>query len=248
MQEIWDSHFHLASDGDLDFVDINGILCTLSANECLSVIDVDRRFTTNVYLFLGAHPWYVEELDVGKVKEMLRKYRDRIFGLGEIGLDKRRGPDMKVQLNILEQLFSIASQLDLSVNLHCVRAFSDMLSLIRDFSVPWIIIHSFSGSLFYLEKFLAQENCFISLSPFLLKKVDKLRELLYLIPLNRLLIETDYPYQCKDIRVWLDLMKFIATIKNCSESDLLIQVRRNLLVAVGEYGASESNQSFTKWS
>ena len=243
MEEVWDSHFHfsLSRNGNPTLVEVNGILCTVSVTECLSILNMDREFKGDIYLFLGAHPWYVEGLDIGKIREVLERYRNSIFGLGEIGLDKRRGPNIKEQLAVLEQLFSMASQLALPVNLHCVRAFSDMLSLLRDFSIPRVVVHSFSGSLFYLEKFLSEKNCFISLSPFFLKRVDRLRELLSLLPLDRLLIETDYPYQAKDLKVWLDLLRLVARVKNYPEQDLLRLIKRNLLIVVGRYGSSESD-------
>ncbi len=243
VEKIWDSHFHLSENEKTIPEGINGILCTLRPSEYLSL----GKLREGIYPFLGLHPWWADYSLLQEIKNIiLHKDRKRIYGLGEIGLDRRRGPDIEIQRKVLETLLSIAVEMNLPVNIHCVRAFSDLLSIVKEFPVSRIVIHSFSGSLFYLEKFLEMDNCFISLSPYLLNHVDRLSEILRLLPLDRVLIETDFPYQTKRIEAWWDLLELVSQIKGCSVGSLLEKVKENLLNVVGRDGYPVQNSSFTK--
>lgn len=93
-----------------------------------------------LFLYMGVHPWYMPqhqadiEQELGLLYKMISiaKAQDAVYGLGEIGLDKCHGPDLSVQLKFLQHLLELNQQYwHLSVSLHCVKAYNELLSLIK---------------------------------------------------------------------------------------------------------------------
>ncbi len=64
--------------------------------------------------------------------------------LGEIGLDRLRGPALAVQQQFLNAFLKLASDYNKPVIFHCVRAFPELFALLKPFSLRWAI-HGFRG-------------------------------------------------------------------------------------------------------
>jgi len=153
----------------------------------------DRR----VVPFFGVHPWYVEKLPTDWY-ETLQNYlkSNPAAGVGEVGLDKSRNVDFARQTEVFHRQLEIAGRLARPLAIHCVRAWSDLLNVLRR-SLPAktrFMIHSYQGSPQMLKDFLSLGG-YISFS---WKSVQRDTEesiaLMRKVPLDRLLLETDFPY------------------------------------------------------
>ena len=86
-----------------------------------------------------AHPW--------DAAEPLQISDPAAFAaIGEIGLDKVKGPDFEIQLRRFEELLQLAEKEQKSVVIHCVRAWDELLVFRKRFPAQNWLIHGFRGS------------------------------------------------------------------------------------------------------
>jgi len=153
----------------------------------------DRR----VVPFFGVHPWYADKLPENwdrTLESYLKRSPDA--GIGEVGLDKARNIDFARQTEIFHRQLEIAGRLARPLSIHCVRAWSDLLSVLKRNLPPKtrFMIHSFQGSQQMLRDFLSL-GAYISFSwKSLQRDTEESIALMRNVPLNRLLLETDFPY------------------------------------------------------
>lgn len=153
----------------------------------------DRRIVP----FFGIHPWYADKLPeewYKKLEGYLRRSPDA--GVGEVGLDKARNIDFTSQTEVFRRQLEIAGRLRRPLAVHCVRAWSDLLrELKRSLSSGTrFMVHSFQGSQQVLRDLLALGG-YISFSwKSLQRDTEESMALMRDVPLERLLLETDFPY------------------------------------------------------
>lgn len=140
------------------------------------------------YHSVGLHPWDTERLDAYRVVDQaLEQYlkSDYCLALGEVGLDRLRGASLPVQEELLAVQLQIAEKLQKSVVVHCVRAWSELLSVFRKQTFTYQkAIHGYRGGIPVLER-LIEEEWYISAGFYTPP------ELITHIPLNQLLLESD---------------------------------------------------------
>lgn len=129
----------------------------------------------------GVHPW--DAADPGRLTSLPDSRQ--IVAVGEVGLDKLRGPSVEIQRAVLEEWLAIAGERHLPVILHIVKAFPEIIALKRSLrpDSPWII-HGFRGKPQLAEELLAH-GFYLSLG----QKYNP--ETLAVIPPDRLLAESD---------------------------------------------------------
>lgn len=201
---IFDSHVHFqlcgsVSEGIAFYFSENSIfICNSTGKDdwkdVLSISKADKSIAPA----LGIHPWYALEnsLHIDELEELIRTRQCKF--LGECGLDKtlnkKRG-DYKTQLKVLEFQLELAVKYKLTVSLHCVRAWGDLLRLVARYSsrIPGIMIHAFTGSKEVMYQLL-DLGVFISFSIFTFKnKNSKVVTNLCCISKERILLDSDYP-------------------------------------------------------
>ena len=115
--------------------------------------------------------------------------------VGEIGLDYHYDLDpRKVQAERFERQLNLAARLDLPVVIHVRDAHDDMAALLKSHSRNVGVIHSFTGGPEDAERYLAigWHLAFNGVVTF--KNADEIRAAARLVPLDRILVETDSPY------------------------------------------------------
>lgn len=141
---------------------------------------------------IGKHPWWTEEVLSEYEKTALKAHlsNKRCLAMGEIGLDKFKGPEISKQINILKSQLTIASELEKPVIIHCVRAFDSLIKLKKEYpQIKNWCIHGFSRHT-KLAKQLIDQGFYISLMP-LIKPLEKYINILKSLPLDRFFLETD---------------------------------------------------------
>lgn len=153
----------------------------------------DRR----VVPFFGVHPWFAGKLpaDWHVTLENFLK-RNRGSGVGEVGLDKTRNVDFARQTEVFHRQLEIAGRLSRPLAIHCVRAWSDLLNVLKRSLPPKtrFMLHSYQGSKEMLRDFLSL-GAYISFSwKSLQRDTEESIALMRGVPIDRLLLETDFPY------------------------------------------------------
>lgn len=155
------------------------------------------KFDT-VYASCGIHPYDIRFYDdiqstLDVIKDLLSD--KKAVALGEIGLDYHyEDTDKQKQMAFFKAQMELARELDMPVIIHDRDAHGDCMDVIRAFPEVKGIFHSFSGSA-EMARELVRRGWYISFSGTLTYKNAKNPvEACAIVPLDRLLIETDSPY------------------------------------------------------
>lgn len=216
-----DAHLHIQDFGN-DF-NIDDMLAQSKETEicyfvCNSTSEADWDKVINlsdeypqVIPFLGIHPWFVNERSINWA-EILEKYiMSYNCGIGECGLDRLHGStDAQNQEEILRIHIRLAAKYGRPISIHCVRYWGLLINILKsEKNLPKsIMIHSYGGSEDFVRQ-LSEFDIYFSFSGKVLSpQYEKARKALAVIPINRLLIETDSPnmlptedYQCYHINI-----------------------------------------------
>lgn len=216
MKKNWiDSHCHLA-DPRLD-LNLEGVLIEAKAAGIQFFLqggvgpqDWNRQRElkekhSEIGLCFGLHPYWIadhSQVDCEKALDLLAMElsNPEVLALGELGLDFRPSIMKDSQERQIE-FFNL--QLELSIVagkplvLHFVRAFKELkwIMQMRSWPARGGFVHSFSGSVAEAEFYL-NAGLHLSIGTSVLKQDNqKLHQAVAMVPLERLLIETDSPDQ-----------------------------------------------------
>lgn len=151
-----------------------------------------------IYSIIGWHPTEAGSYTTAVEKKLQEQLAGpKVVTLGEIGLDYHWMEDPKeVQELVFRRQIAMAKEMNLPISIHTREAMEDTYRILRDENIQNIggIMHSFSGDLEWMKKFL-DLGMHISLSGVVtFKKAIELHEVAQAVPLDKLLVETDAPY------------------------------------------------------
>lgn len=154
----------------------------------------DLQKLTNYGLFtVGIHPWESDRDDLDTlIREIVKiASRKNVIGIGEIGLDKLRGAPLGKQIELFVKQICIVEQIPKPIIVHCVKAWAELVEIkkMSKSQVPWAI-HGFRGTP-ELVKQLLKNDFYISIGTQIVDPSPSMSEVLSVIPLNRLFLETD---------------------------------------------------------
>jgi TatD DNase family protein len=176
------------------------------------------------YFSCGMHPWYIgNDLNISQLEQWLDECRKpNLVAIGECGLDKLRGPDIKIQEEIFWLHVKISEELRKPIIIHCVKALNEIIQYRKKMQPqqPWIL-HGFNGNVQTIEQ-CVKLGFYFSLNRNCLKKRD-LSSWLSAIPFNRLFLESD-----DSVDVLKELYEQISGALDISESELKDVIAQNI--------------------
>ncbi|WP_175634985.1 TatD family hydrolase [Pedobacter ghigonis] len=171
---------------------------------------------------VGLHPWYAQ-LDA---LEMQMRYLDvlarqpNVKLIGECGLDKLRGENVNNQLVILTEQIKLAEELNKPLILHCVKCFSELISLKDKLQVKVpMIIHGFNKNE-VLGKQLLDKGFLLSFGTAILKAGTGAAKLI--TETDKFFLETDDA----DIPI-AEIYQAAANLKKCTVDELKARIFAN---------------------
>lgn len=177
----------------------------------------------------GLHPWYIKK-DLWPQEMMILKnavLKENVLAVGECGLDKVCDTDFALQQEVFAAQVIMANDLKKPLIIHCVRAFEEVLHILKQQNnkVP-AIFHGFNKNK-ELAQSLTSKGYFISFGKSILseKKGEILREL----PLEKLFFETDH----SSIKIH-EIYNQAAGILNLSLQQLQLQIIKNAQQVFGD--------------
>ena len=207
---IIDSHCHLDYLNLYDQLNLvvkrankNNVKCLLTICTTIEsfkkIIIIINKYE-NIYGTFGIHPHETSKfasIDSKFILENKKKY-NKIIGIGETGLDYYYNhSDKKVQKKIFLEHIKAASELNIPLIVHSRNAESDTYEILKSEkknSDLKVLIHCFSGSKEFATRLL-DIDCYISVSGIItFKNSLELAKTVSIIPLDKLLVETDSPY------------------------------------------------------
>lgn len=166
--------------------------------QAADLLAADELTPPEVRLVAGWHPHNAKAGDAGMLERLRALAADpRVGALGELGLDFHYDHSPRdTQRAWFRTHLELAHEVGLPVEIHLREAHDEGVALLAEMGVPaaGCVIHCFTEGPDLAERFL-ELGCHISFAgPVTFKKADALREAARLVPLDRVLVETDCPF------------------------------------------------------
>lgn len=203
---LFDTHAHLLDerfDEDRDeiikLLPQQGVIGVIEVGCCedTSIRAAKLAQSTNyIYAAAGVHPHDAEDVSEGYLNllESLTA-KEKVIAIGEIGLDYYYDNSQKdIQKKIFREQIELAQKLNLPMIYHMRKATADFLDILSDYSSLRGVVHCYSGSA-DTAKVLIKKGLHISFTGSVtFKNAKKVVEAAAVVPLDRLMAETDCPY------------------------------------------------------
>lgn len=154
---------------------------------------------TGIYTSVGVHPEacrsFNEATDMPKLREWLKE--PGVVAIGEVGLDAHyEEPFADEQESCFRAMLRLADETNTPVVIHSRDAFERCYRIVGECLAKDhpIQVHSFADTPRELDLWLERNAVFSYNGMVTFKKAENIRTTLRLVPLDRLLLETDAPY------------------------------------------------------
>jgi TatD DNase family protein len=155
----------------------------------------------NIFASIGVHPHDAKTFDAEAENQLinLAKSSKKVVAWGEIGLDfyYEHSPK-KVQEDVFRKQIRIAKKLDLPIIIHSREAEAETVRILteecsgKDFRGG--VMHCFGGTAAMAESLMKIGFLISFAGNVTFKKAENLRDAARVVPLDKLLVETDCPY------------------------------------------------------
>lgn len=229
-----DSHCHPVDDpeagtGVLPCSDLGLVGCAATRQEDWPGLARFAADCSGFFPFFGVHPWGAGGVGPGLVDRLSKQLAESRGGVGEIGLDRLRGPDLEEQVRVFHDQLQVASRLTRPVVVHCVRAWGLLLEVLAGADLGGgLLVHGYGGSLEVMNRLVGM-GAMISFSPDIMRADrSRLIEVLQEVPLDRILLETDSPSpRVSDSGQVITLYRAVAPLLGMDEDELVNRIWRN---------------------
>ena len=199
----FDTHIHLT---DFDNTDLSALILRLKKagiDKCVCVSSCPddwkktakaaRDFAFDIIPAFGIHPWYIKQTHLNwqhDLEEYLKEFCNAC--VGECGFDTLKNTDIEAQKEIFDIQLEFSKLYRRPLLLHAVKA-DEILQNYQAVLPENTVFHSFSGSLERARQ-LTKFGFYFAINTRFFQKKEAVRILQTIAP-DRLLIETDAPYQ-----------------------------------------------------
>ena len=243
LENIFDTHAHYTEESFDDDRDelitaihkngVNYIMLSVSdIEDTKKALSISRNYPF-VYSAAGVHPECVGNIPsdyIQQIEKIIVENKDKIKAIGEIGLDYHyEDYDASLMKEVFTNQLILAQKTDLPVIIHSRDATKDTLDVLRKHTPKKGVVHCFSGSA-QTARELVEMGLHISFTGVItFKNARKALEALEVIPLDRLMLETDCPFMAPvpyrgkrcDSSMITEIAKKAAEIKGISPQEML---------------------------
>jgi len=182
-----DLHAHLSPE--LDSAELAGLGVVFAATRSLDEAEtVCRRDDIRTIWGVGCHPGLVEAqsgFDVERFSALL----SHTAYVSEVGLDGKSRVEMPTQRSNLDAILGVLESTPRITSLHSYAATEEVISALEARPVRGAVLHWWLGDERDTKR-AVELGCFFSINASSVRRAD----LLALIPLDRILTETDHPF------------------------------------------------------
>ena len=246
-----DTHCHL--DGEEFREDLEAVVArareagveavgvpAIDLKSCDSVMALCHHYQGFCYPMLGLHPEEVR----ADWREVLAQIRQRftpdVTAIGEVGLDFYWSREFEQeQMLAFEEQVKWSIELRLPLMIHCRKAQNEMVGLLKKYKddLPGGVFHCFTGNELEARELLQFDRFVLGIGGVLTFKKSHLPEVLpKVVPLDRIVLETDAPYmapvpmrgQRNEPAYTLHVLRKLAEAYNVSEADIAAATNANV--------------------
>lgn len=208
-----DTHCHL--DGEEFREDLNAVVNRareagveaigvpgIDLKSCETVMEICRRYPDYCYPMLGLHPEEVRqdwETVLTRIKTFVYPSPDHsIVAIGEVGLDFYWSREFEQeQLLAFEEQVRWSVELKVPLMIHCRKAQNELVTILKRYKndLAGGVFHCFTGNEIEAQELLQFDRFVLGIGGVLTFKKSRLPETLAaVVPLDRIVLETDAPY------------------------------------------------------
>lgn len=202
MNWLYDAHIHL-SDPEYEMEvpiitksmeKLNIKACCVSMDNSNSKKTLDLAEQNKLILpFIGIHPEKAND-DLDSMTNLIIQNKQKISGIGEIGLDKTyvsSEEEFLRQKKVFETQLNLAEKIHKPVSVHSRKTLNEIYEIMPSFNIKKVLLHWFDGNKKQLEKAMDMDF-YVSYGPLLVYANDK-QNLLLRTDVDKILVETDGP-------------------------------------------------------
>ena len=162
------------------------------------IVSLCQQYPNYLYPMVGLHPEEVRadwREQLAQIKSILPS---PILAIGEVGLDFYWSREFEhEQLEAFEEQVKWSIETRLPLMIHCRKAQNELVAILKRYAreLPGGVFHCFTGNEKEAEELLQFERFVLGVGGVLTFKKSHLPEVLpQVVPLNRIVLETDAPY------------------------------------------------------
>ncbi len=205
-----DTHCHLADATFRD--DVEDVIARASDAGVVQIISVgaigpieNDRLTVeiaerheNIFAAVGIHPHDAKDCTPDRIAQLRALATSKkVVAIGESGLDFHymHSPQDAQEASLRAHL-ALSAELDLPIVIHCRDAERRLVEIVRETGIPprGGVIHCFTGDTNAAREFLALGFCISFSGIITFKKSAPIRDAASIVPVDRVMVETDSPY------------------------------------------------------
>lgn len=159
-------------------------------------LDLAHKYQ-NVWAMVGYCPDVAKDYNQELEDLLISQLKDeKVVALGEIGLDYYWDESpRKVQQEVFKRQLELAHHLKIPVDIHTRDAFKDCYEILKAADLEYgAVLHSYNGGPKWTKKFLDLNVNFSFSGVASFTKATDVHASVKLVPMDRLLVETDAPY------------------------------------------------------
>lgn len=248
--KLFDTHFHYYGETLPEEYILKagnrGVKYLLAAGTDYSSSVTAQRFaeSTDLWFSAGVHPHESSDYTQSISMFDIFKGNNKLVAVGEIGLDYfYENSDRNSQRKVFRNFLNLASKWQKPVIIHCRDrdssdvAYSDTFNILSEYisEIPSFVVHCYTGTITWAENFL-DLGAYLGITGIVtFPKASNVREILSIIPDDKLLLETDTPYlapvphrgKTNHSEYLRDIAEFISKGKNTTLEQLAEITTRN---------------------
>ncbi|HLC86386.1 MAG TPA: TatD family hydrolase [Candidatus Nanoarchaeia archaeon] len=167
-----------------------------------------------------------KEFDVDSEIEFIRKNKNKIIAIGEVGLDKSPEGDCKLeeQIKVFKKTIALAHEIKKPLVVHTRKAEKECIDVLEEMKAKNVVLHCFTGNMKLVER--AENLGYYFSIPSIITRLKHFQELADRVSLNNLLTETDAPYlspvkgERSEPSFVKEIIKKISEIKKVEETEV----------------------------
>lgn len=205
-----------------------------------SVWKLSQEYPGYAFPMIGLHPEEVKADWKEQLAELRKMSVSDFIAIGEVGLDYYWSREFeKEQLEAFEEQVKWSIETRLPLMIHCRKGQNEMVHLLRAYEseLPGGVFHCFTGNQKEAEELLSFDRFVLGVGGVSTFKSSHLREdLPAVVPLDRLVLETDSPYMApvphrgkrNESAFVVEVLKTLAQAYGVSEEELAEATNRNV--------------------
>ena len=207
------------------------------------ILQLCQQYPDYLYPMVGLHPEEVRadwREQLSAIKSILNSQLSIVNCIGEVGLDYYWSREFEQeQLEAFEEQVKWSVETQLPLMIHCRKAQNELVSVIKRYArdLPGGVFHCFTGNELEARELLQFDRFVLGIGGVLTFKKSHLPEVLpKVVPLDRIVLETDAPYmapvpmrgQRNEPAYTLHVLRKLAEAYNVSESDIAAATNANV--------------------